>query len=778
MTNYFNDLDKIQQEAVKNYKGPSLIIAGAGSGKTRVLTYRIAYLLSKGIYANTILALTFTNKAASEMKERIAKLAGHDLSKHLWMGTFHSIFAKILRIESELIKYPYNYTIYDTIDSKSLLRAIIKEFNLDDQIYKPNIVLGRISLAKNSLITWDKYLNSSTIYDIDKNSRKPEIGNIYKEYALRCRHSSAMDFDDLLLNIYTLFNKFPDILKKYQEKFKYLLVDEYQDTNFVQYKIVNKLAALHNNVSVVGDDSQSIYSFRGAKIENILNFKKDYPEYTLYKLEQNYRSTQTIVNAANSLIEKNKNRIPKVLFSEKNKGEKIEVIATSTDREESFVIINEISDKICNQQAEYKDFAILYRINAQSRVFEEALRKKNIPYKIYGGISFYQRKEIKDLIAYFRLIVNQYDEEALKRIINYPARGIGQTTVNKLIVLSKNNNINIWEVITNPEKYLNELSIGTKRKISTFVSYINSYINRINNEDTYKIAYSVAKSSGILKDLLNDNTTEGISKHENIQELLNGIKEFVNTETEDGQIITIDKFVENVSLLTNADTEKKEDRNKVTLMTMHSAKGLEFRNVYIVGVEEEIFPSKLSIGTLKELEEERRLFYVAITRAKVHATISYARTRYRWGDQTNCIPSRFIKDIDPKYLDIKDNEIKDNEINNCNSYNYKNQFFTKQNNFERYNKKKNKINHEKPFIPPNLKSFKQVSRKTDNETNSIINDNTSNIQTGMVVEHARFGIGKVLNLEGTFPNIKATVFFKSEGQKQLLLKFAKLKIIS
>ncbi|MCK5730701.1 MAG: UvrD-helicase domain-containing protein, partial [Draconibacterium sp.] len=612
---YLKDLNKVQKEAVIRTEGPALVIAGAGSGKTRVLTYRIAHLLNQGARPSTILALTFTNKAAREMKDRIAKVAGENMARYLWMGTFHSVFARILRAEHEAIGYPSNFTIYDSADSKSLIKTIIKSLQLDDKMYKPNVVASRISMAKNNLITPMVYANNTEIKKTDKSIRMPAIAEIYKEYAKRSFLSGAMDFDDLLLKPNLLFRDKPDILKKYQDRFDYVLVDEYQDTNFSQYMIVKKLSAAHKNICVVGDDAQSIYSFRGARIENILNFKNDYPDHKTFKLEQNYRSTQTIVNAANSIIAKNKRQIPKTVFSKKDPGKPIKVLSALTDNEEGFLVAQEIAETQLRDHYKYQDYAILYRTNAQSRIFEESLRKRNIPYKIYGGLSFYQRKEIKDLLAYFRITINPADNEALKRIINFPARGIGTTTMLKLETTAANNETTIWNIITKlGESNPANLNKGTVSKIQSFTALIKNFTTFANENEAFDTATTIAKQTGILKDLYNDKSPEGLSRHENIQELLNGIKEFTLSAKEEDRPDKLESFLEDVALLTDQDNEKDEDFDKVTLMTIHSAKGLEFKNVFIVGLEENLFPSQPrgDNNTEEALEEERRLFYVAL----------------------------------------------------------------------------------------------------------------------------------------------------------------------
>ena len=772
VTNFLKELNPEQKAAVEQTEGPSLVIAGAGAGKTRVLTYRIAYLLSKGAPPASVLALTFTNKAAREMKNRIADLIGYDSARHLWMGTFHSIFAKILRIEGKVLGYTSNFTIYDTDDSKSLLKKIIKELKLNDKTYKTGEVLGRISAAKSNLMTWKAYASNAEIIDRDRMHKMPEITTIFKMYATRCFQANAMDFDDLLLNINILFRDNPEILKKYQERFKYVLVDEYQDTNFAQYLIVKKISAGHRQICVVGDDSQSIYAFRGAKIENILNFKNDYPGYQLFKLEQNYRSTKTIVDAANSLIARNKNRIPKKVWSSGITGEKIRVIKALTDREEGNIVANEIIDKIQHDHLKYEDFAILYRTNAQSRIFEEALRKRNIPYIIYGGISFYQRKEIKDLLAYFRLIINNRDEEALRRIINFPARGIGNTTIQKIEQFAGATNSYMWDVLSNPEKYDIGLNKSTMQKIQDFVSLISSFSEQLYEMDAYDLAYYVASSSGILQHYSPDHSPENISKHENLQELLNGIKDFCSSEENLGNT-GLDNFMENVALLTSLDNEKPEDSDKIKLMTVHSAKGLEFTAVFVAGVEEELFPNRLSVHTLHELEEERRLMYVAVTRAKKYAYMSFATNRLKWGVPTPCMPSRFIREFDDQFLDLPPNIFEEESEETTPAYERKS-FGTFGGSAGTGGTKPKYFRKDSP--PPGKRKL-TTQEQTKEDEYQYIGDNSENITTGMMVKHRRFGIGKVIAMEGKFPDTKAIVDFQNSGEKQLLLKFAKLKIV-
>lgn len=767
MSKLFEGLNQAQTRAVKNTDGPSLVIAGAGSGKTRVLTFRIAHLLEKGVQPSTILALTFTNKAAKEMKERINKLLGNDVARYLWMGTFHSIFARILRYEADRLGYPSDFTIYDTVDSKSLLKSVIKELQLDEKIYKPGEVLGRISSAKNNLITPQAYYNNDKIRQTDQMHRKPMIAEIFKLYASRCRRAGAMDFDDLLLNTNILFRDCEDVLQKYQQKFGYILVDEYQDTNYSQYLIVKKLGEKHQNVCVVGDDAQSIYSFRGAMIENILNFRKDYPESSLYKLEQNYRSTQTIVDAANSIIERNSDQIKKKIFSENEIGQAISVVKALTDVEEGFMVSNSIFDTILTEQAQYSDFAILYRTNAQSRIFEEALRKRNIPYRVYGSISFYQRKEIKDMIAYLRMVVNPKDDEALKRIINYPARGIGKTTLEKIEELASQREISMWEVLTRAAELNNLLKLnnGTLSKVTVFTNLIRIFQQKAGETDAYKLASGIAAESGVLKDLYSGTTPEERSKYENMEELLNGIRDFVDSSIEEDEAPTIARYLENVSLLTDMDTDKGEDRNRVSIMTIHAAKGLEFKYVYIAGVEEELLPSSMSYDSPKDLEEERRLFYVAVTRAMARVTLSYARTRYKWGTPSDSSPSRFISEIDEKFIDWPDDPRQREKFTG-----FEQAVLQKQGQFMRPNLvARPTMNGNAPMLKPKIQS---------QGSSNFIPDAPESIQQGMNVEHQRFGRGKIIHIEGEYPNRKATVYFQQiQEEKQLLLKFARLRIV-
>jgi len=800
--NYFLDeLNSIQREAAKSTEGPVMIIAGAGSGKTRVLTYRIAHLIEKNVDTFNILALTFTNKAAKEMKERIAKIIGHSEAKNLWMGTFHSVFAKILRIEAEKIGYPNNFTIYDTEDSKSVIKEILKQFNLDDKIYKPSLVLNRISDAKNKLISPQHYQNNILTQQEDQNSRKPLLGQIYATYQKRNFKTGAMDFDDLLYQTNVLLRDFPDVLLKYQNKFRYISVDEYQDTNFSQYLIIKQLAARFQNICVVGDDAQSIYAFRGANIQNILNFEKDYPDLKTYKLEQNYRSTKTIVAAANQIIANNKEQFKKTVFTENEEGYLLKVIKANTDNEEGQKIANHIFETKAQNQIMNSDFAILYRTNAQSRSFEEALRKLNIAYKIYGGISFYQRKEIKDLLSYFRLIINNSDDESIKRIINYPARGIGQTTIDKLTVAALEHDISLWTVISNLKEFNLGINAGISTKINDFVTQIKSFNLLLAYKDAYELANQIAVSCGIVKELYNDKTPEGVSRYENIQELLNGIKDFVeqprtpqenelneviksvidpsnstefNEET-DYSLKTLDEFMQEITLLTNVDKEDDKDGDKVSLMTVHAAKGLEFKYVYIVGLEENLFPSQLSISSRSDLEEERRLFYVAITRAEKQAILSFATMRYRFGNITYCEPSRFINEIDDKYLDYpKENIQKKFSDDSFGGYRTN---YLKNNQLDENALTNNEKTKVITFNPSNKKLIKINSNLS---TSSSILDTklNKNLIAGDWVLHDKFGKGQISALEGNWPETKANIIFENVGQKSLLLKFARLNKIN
>jgi DNA helicase-2/ATP-dependent DNA helicase PcrA len=765
MIDFLNDLNEPQRQAVENTEGPVMVIAGAGSGKTRVLTYRIAYLLSKGVDPFNILALTFTNKAAREMKERIALLVGASKAKSLWMGTFHSIFAKILRIESEKMGFPSNFTIYDTDDSKRLLKTIVKEQQLDDKVYNASYVLHRISNAKNNLISAMDYNEDAEIQTYDIQNRKPKIGLIYSLYQQRLRKAAAMDFDDLLFNTNILLRDFPEVLYKYQLKFNYILVDEYQDTNFSQYLIVKKLAANNENLCVVGDDAQSIYAFRGANIQNILNFKKDYPDNRIFKLEQNYRSTQNIVNAANSVIANNKDQIKKVVWTQNDAGEKIRIMKATSESEEGVLVSNYIFETKMNRQLANKDFAILYRTNAQSRALEEALRKINIPYRIYGGTSFYQRKEIKDMLAYFRLVINPSDEDAFMRIVNFPARGIGKTSLEKLVVTANDNQKPLMEVAANPDKFQLGVNSGVKKRLQEFVTMIRSFSAQLNQYNAFEMGKKIASSAGVFKHYHEDESPEGMNRKENIEELLNALKDFsempADVEGED-QIKTLDVFMQDIALMTDADTQKEDpnDTDKVTLMTIHAAKGLEFPVIFLVGVEENLFPSQLSLNTRSELEEERRLFYVAVTRAMQQLTISYAETRFRYGQFTICEPSRFIDELNPECI-----------INYASPSGFKKQSWTG----ESFSQSRQKFTGQNETPDISEQAAGQSADQNDSLFQSIP---ASQLKPGLNVQHQRFGMGKIEAVEGQGENAKATVLFNNFGKKQLLLKFAKLKILN
>lgn len=779
---YLVGLNEAQRAAVLQTKGPVMIVAGAGSGKTRVITYRVAHLIRQGVDPFQILVLTFTNKAAKEMRDRISAVVGNE-AKNIWMGTFHAVFAKILRAEAAYLGYPTNFTIYDTDDSKSLVRTILKELQLDDKLYNANYVYNRISSAKNNLVSAQEYSQNEQIQADDHSQGRKMMGQIYLTYAQRCYKAGAMDFDDLLFNTNVLFKQFPEVLHKYQHKFKYLMVDEYQDTNFSQYLIVKKLAAINENICVVGDDAQSIYAFRGANIQNILNFEKDYPDLKIFKLEQNYRSTQTIVNAANSIIEKNKDQLQKRVFSEKEIGDKIRVRRAFSDNEEGRLVAEDIAEQQATHGLSYRDFAILYRTNAQSRSMEEALRKLNVPYKIYGGTSFYQRKEIKDLVAYFRVTFNPNDEEAVKRIINYPKRGIGDTTVDRIVVAADQHQTTLWEVIRDPGKYLDGRSSAA---VSVFGTMIQSFQALAKTMNAFELAMHIAQQSGILKDLYNDKSVEGVSRHENIQELLSGIQEF--SEREDIEDRGLDIFMQDIALLTNDDKDKDPNADTVSLMTIHASKGLEFGYVYIVGLEENLFPSQMSLNSRSDLEEERRLFYVAVTRAERKLTLSYATSRYRWGSLNSCEPSRFLDELDPSYLDldfqsapqVADTAGFDGERKSWGqrfqggSGGFRSSGSSKGSGAAQQDRDPNTYTKPKPKSPVKTTSLLAKAHKP---TPGFAPSDTSNLQVGMEVEHERFGFGKVVHVEGKKNEQKVTIFFKELGQKQLLLKFAKLRII-
>ena len=777
MEEYLDQLNESQREAVKYNEGPSLVIAGAGSGKTRVLTYKIAYLVHLGLAPQSILALTFTNKAAREMKERIAKITGDQTARRLWMGTFHSIFSRILRYEAEHIGYPSNFTIYDASDSKSLLKAIIKEMQLDDKVYRIGMIQSRISNAKNALVTWKAYEQSKELMQHDIDSKVPLLREIYKRYQNRCQQAGAMDFDDLLLQTNILFRDHPQVLEKYRSFFQFVLVDEYQDTNFAQHLIVQKLCEQHRRICVVGDDAQSIYSFRGANIDNILQFKNQYPGCRIFKLERNYRSTQNIVNAANSLIHKNKEQIFKNVYSEKEQGSKVRVSSSYSDYEEGYAVAAMINEMRMRKDYDYSEFAILYRTNAQSRILEEALRKRGIPYKIYGGLSFYQRKEVKDVISYLRLIVNPHDEEAFKRVINYPSRGIGDTTVNKVISAATENNVSLWTVLNAPIDYALPINSGTAKKLSDFREMIERFIQENARLSAEEMAAMVVKESGIVSTLFQDRSVEGISKQENLQELLKGISEFCELRREEGvEQVSLADFLSEISLLTDQDNDKDEQANKVTMMTVHAAKGLEFRNVFVVGLEEELFPSSMSKDNPRAVEEERRLFYVAITRAEENCVLTYAKSRFRNGQSAMCSPSRFLKDIDVQFLELPADSSADT-------------FAAARERFERpafsspFQQPRAVEKEEPSFISPVAQAQqRQRLRKVETATSSPVSSSApasdlSDLRVGAKVRHDRFGEGEVIAIEGDGGNAKATVAFTHFGQKQLLLKFARLTII-
>ena len=759
---YLDELNPSQREAAENIYGPTMVIAGAGSGKTRVLTFRIAYMLEQGVDPFNIMSLTFTNKAAREMTDRIGKIVGSSEARNITMGTFHSVFSRILRYNADRLGYPTNFTIYDTQDSKSLLKEIIKGYNLDDKIYKPGMVLGRISSAKNNLISPEAYVLNAEIIEEDRQTKRPELGRIYSAYAARCFKSGAMDFDDLLYQTNVLLRDFPDVLAYYQQKFKYILVDEYQDTNYAQYLIVKKLAAVYENICVVGDDAQSIYSFRGANIQNILNFRKDYPDFKMFKLEQNYRSTKNIVEAANSVIARNQDQIQKNVWTDNIEGDKINVIRSLTDNEEGKIITNKIYDLKTGKGLSFNDFAILYRTNKQSRAFEESMRKLNIPYKIYGGLSFYQRKEIKDILAYFRLTTNPRDEEALKRVINYPLRGIGKTTIENMIITANQHNVSICDVICDFNAFPVAINQGAKTKIYEFTTMIKSFGAQLDSMNAFELAKLIAKSSGILKDLHaeKDKGPEEVERYQNIEALLAGIKEFTvsNNEGED-EPKTLAEFMLDVALLTDADQNSNEELNHVTMMTIHSSKGLEFEHVFLVGLEENLFPSQMALNSRTELEEERRLFYVAVTRAKESCTLSFATSRFIWGNLVTAEPSRFIDEIDKKYLHFEISERRGGRSLNTRATPF-----------------------DKPYIgglnktvsapaPSGMKSVNSVSHSSKGDALSL------DLKVGYNVKHELFGNGKVTTIEGQGSDKKATIFFPGKGAKTLLLRFANLTVL-
>ena len=813
-----NDLNEAQRAAVEYIDGPSLVIAGAGSGKTRVLTYKIAYLLSQGMKPWSIMALTFTNKAAREMKERIGKLVGNDLAQHLYMGTFHSIFSRILRAEAEHIGFNNNFTIYDESDSRSLIKAIVKELGLDDKKYKPAAVHAKISMAKNNLMSAAAYESDAAIFEQNKRAQMPEVGKIFLAYVQRCKQANAMDFDDLLTLTYQLFREHEDIRHKYAARFDYVLVDEYQDTNHVQMSIVMQLCQEKQRVCAVGDDSQSIYSFRGANIDNILNYQRQFQGTRLFKLEQNYRSTQTIVEAANSLIKHNRNQIPKDVFSENAKGEKIQYKPAYSDKEEAAIVAKDVKRIRREDGCQYSDFAILYRTNAQSRSFEEEFRKQGIPYRIYGGLSFYQRKEIKDIIAYFRLVANPDDEEAIKRIINYPARGIGATTVLKIADCAHQNQVSFWEVIGTPERYGLAVNKGTMNKLETFRLLISSFIERAQTTDVYELGDAIIKESGISQDIMSGKDADDLARQENLEEFLSGMSAFVEERREEGRFdeLFLQDYLQDVALLTDADSDGDKDEPRVSLMTVHAAKGLEFPTVFVVGLEENIFPSPLSAASLRELEEERRLLYVAITRAEKHCILTNAKNRWRYGKMEFDNPSRFIDEIDSKLIDSQDEAGGSLFGSRADSSSDQPEWARAQRPrrpwedagqprySSRYQNSKpvasQFVADPKPSLSEgNFKSVRALnaakrymethsshpaSRSTGSAASSVSSSAASSagssscgLQEGMKIEHQRFGRGTVLKIEGTGENTKATVEFVHSGTKQLLLKFAKFTVV-
>ncbi|WP_432221540.1 ATP-dependent helicase [Flavobacterium sp. TMP13] len=776
MQKYIDQLNEAQREPVLQKDGPMIIIAGAGSGKTRVLTIRIAYLMSLGVDAFSILSLTFTNKAAREMKQRISSIVGAAEAKNLWMGTFHSVFARILRSEADLLGYPSNFTIYDSQDSARLLSSIIKEMQLDRDVYKPKQVLSKISSYKNSLITVKAYFNNPELQEADAMAKKPRMGEIYQEYVNRCFKAGAMDFDDLLLKTNELLNLFPEVLAKYQNRFRYILVDEYQDTNHSQYLIVRALSDKFQNICVVGDDAQSIYAFRGANINNILNFQKDYEGVKMFRLEQNYRSTKNIVEAANTIIEKNKTKLDKIVWTANDFGPKIKVHRSLTDAEEGRFVASTIFEQKMQNQLPNGAFAILYRTNAQSRAMEDALRKRDIPYRIYGGLSFYQRKEIKDVLCYLRLVINPKDEEALIRVINYPARGIGDTTVEKLTIAANHYKRSIWEVMQNIDKIDLKLNSGTKNKLNDFVTMIQSFQVINENQDAFYITDHVAKKTGLVQELKKDATPEGMAKVQNIEELLNGIKDFTEGQKEiDGARGALAEFMEDVALATDLDKDTS-DEDRVALMTIHLAKGLEFPQVFVVGMEEDLFPSAMSMSTRSELEEERRLFYVALTRAEHQAYLTYAQSRYRWGKLTDSEPSRFIEEIDGQYL----------EYLTPSESNYRFKPMIDKDIFGDVDKSKFRLMKPVGGTPPktfsdsdpkseiNIRKLKPVSSGAASANPNLFD---SKLLSGNIVMHERFGKGEIINIEGVGADKKAEIKFEVGGIKKLLLRFAKLDVI-
>jgi DNA helicase-2/ATP-dependent DNA helicase PcrA len=766
MQEYLLGLNEPQREAVLHRDGPIMIVAGAGSGKTKVLTTRVAHLLATGVDPFNILALTFTNKAAAEMKERVEKILGNNEARNIYIGTFHSVFARILRAEADKLGYPRNFTIYDTDDSKSVVKTVINEMNLDDKHYKPNIVYNRISAAKNALITPEEYINDYGLQQEDMRSNRPLIGQIYDAYCKRCYKNGAMDFDDLLLKFYLLLSTHPESLSKYQRKFKYIMIDEYQDTNTAQYQIIKLLGAMHENVAVVGDDAQSIYSFRGATIENILRFQKDYDDVKVVLLEQNYRSSQSILHVANNVIANNKGQLPKKLWTSNEEGEKIKLVRTATDNDEGKYVADAIQEQKLRNHYRNTDFAILYRTNAQSRSFEESLRRMNIAYRIYGGISFYQRKEIKDFLSYLRVVVNPNDEEALKRIINFPARGIGKTTVEKAILFANENNISMWNVFERATEFGYKAS--TLEIINNFVIMIKMFQSELQKKNAYDLSILVGKNTLIVKELFNDKTTEGLARYENIQELLNSIKEFTETPTEDGELLdkSLGSYLQQITLLTDADDDKGES-DVVKLMTIHAAKGLEFPVVFVGGLEETLFPNAMSINTREELEEERRLFYVAVTRAKKRLWLTYANTRYRFGNLAQNDPSRFIDELPEERLDraFAGGNMRNNQTNLWNPFDkIKTSFGIN----------RSETQKEKPSY---IVSTPVIKIKEHTPSPDFTPSDTSNLQQGQKIEHQKFGFGEVIKMEGAAHNPVATVKFEHNGEKKIMLNYAKLRIV-
>jgi len=784
MSDYLNELNEPQRDAVTHKEGPIMIVAGAGSGKTKVLTTRIAHLMSEHkIDAFNILALTFTNKAAAEMKERVEKILGNTEARNLYIGTFHSVFARILRAEAPKIGFPNNFTIYDTDDSRSVLKTVINEMNLDDKHYKPSIVHNRISQAKNALVGPIDYQNDYYIQQEDLRANRPMIGQIYQSYAARCFKNGALDYDDLLFKMYELLRDFPEVLYKYQHKFKYIMIDEYQDTNAVQYQIIKLLAAVHENIAVVGDDAQSIYSFRGATIENILQFQKDYDDVKVVKLEQNYRSTQSILNVANEVIKNNKGQIPKDLWTQNLEGEKIRLVRTMTDNDEGKFVADTIQEQKLRNHFYNREFAILYRTNAQSRSFEENLRRMGIPYRIYGGVSFYQRKEIKDVLAYLRVIVNTQDEEALKRIINYPVRGIGKTTIEKAVISANENNISMWNVLSKAGEF--GFKAGTLEAVSNFVTMIKYFQSMLTSKNAYDVAVQVGKHTNIVKELFNDKTTEGLARYENIQELLNSIKEWTESPgNDDGELgdKTLGSYLQQITLLTDADDDK-ENSDVVKLMTIHAAKGLEFACVFVGGIEETLFPSAMSINTREELEEERRLFYVAVTRAKKHLWLTYANTRYRFGQLVQNEPSRFIAEMPEQYIDksFAGGGARNqgyNDFGGTSAFDRMSAGGGWQSNSarvaEKYGPPPNRREQKPAYMPVAPVTPKVVEHKPAAD---FAASDTSGLQAGQKVEHQKFGFGEVLKMEGSAHNPIATVKFEHNGEKKIMLNYAKLRIV-